>query len=778
VKRALVVCSGFAVRAEVLNSAACAEVMLRAHGFDVARCDGADATRDGIMAAYQALIASSEPDDAAVVYYAGHGGGVVNSQYTVEADLPREFQHICPTDFAETRDGDFRGISSLELSLLLAELNARTRNATTIFECCYAAEMTRGESPAPRAQITRVGVTAHLRRLRERARELPLAGSPDAIRVAAAGQRETARFVRLPPPDQRADLGLDGVPRPDAWIGAMTLGLSRLLLDARDKRVSWQAIAPLLRQQLAMQRPEIAGPVARLPFSLDVVSAVAFPVRRHRDGAMLEAGIILGVSKGDVYGVMPQGSTDIDDAALVAKLTIEEASAHRSYARVDWGHAQFPPGAVAIVKAHALPPYPVRIDAPRTARTAIAARLHHTGRLRPAGDDECALAELRLRSPDLELLDELGPLAPPLAYPARLDDAVHDVLNLATVKRLRDITPHGLTEHDVSVTAGVVAGGAFQAIANGDALGLHDRIAIRLQNTTDRTLWASLFNIGLRQTIAQVGPAAGIRLPPGGSYQFGNDDAGQLAGFELRWPAGLPRTQPRPDTVMTIVTTQPSDLSALQSTSGVSRSTSPLDALFDEIATTRLRTRGPSHSLAPEHLAIAWRKFLLFPIEASLDLGAIELDASPGSASAPCDEPLGSVTLEGLEAAPATRVDVLVCARSSISYRACTPRASGTSTVWTGDARDGVDVYLWTSTGCRERTLDELLVERPLADAIRLLDSPGPLARGGSLHLAALARDCLRSTRPQVATAFRGSFGSRGSCRYTTPSASFTLTIR
>lgn len=628
--RALVICSGFDLKAEMLNSTACAEQMLRAHDFVITRCVGPDATREGILAAYTALIASCGETDAAVVYYTGHGGLAVNKQYTVDADLPRCFQHICPTDYAKTKDGDFRGISSLELSLLLAALTGRTPNATTIFECCFAAQMTRGGDapapPAPRPQLTRVGVTGHLRELRERARQLPAAGNRAAVRVSAAGQTESAVFTRLPPPEIHSALGLDELPRPDEWIGAMTLWLARLLIDAKGKRVPWRAIAPLLRSHLAVQRPEIAGPDMRLPFSLEEVSAVAFAVREHDGGARLEAGTLLGVSKGDVYGIMPQGSSDLEDARLIANLTIDEADAFRSSARrVQWcnDHSRIPPGAVAVARSVALAPYPVRIDAPDAIRDVVAATLQATGRLRGATDDEPVLAEIRVSQAMLEVRDELGPLSPVVSYPAQLDDAVQDILNLATVKRLRDITPRGISEEEVSVVLGVVGGdGAFRAIANGEALGLGDRIALRLHNTTDRRLWASVFNVGLRRTIARIdGSTTGIELPARASYQLGNDASGQLVGCELTWPAGLPRDQPRADTIMTIVTARPVDLAFLETTSGSSRSMPgalSVVALFDELATTRARGRGNEDSLAPADLAIVWRHYQLSPIDTRL----------------------------------------------------------------------------------------------------------------------------------------------------------------
>jgi hypothetical protein len=50
--------------------------VLHALGFEVAQCKCNAATRDGILASLDALIAASEPGDAALIHYFGHGGRV------------------------------------------------------------------------------------------------------------------------------------------------------------------------------------------------------------------------------------------------------------------------------------------------------------------------------------------------------------------------------------------------------------------------------------------------------------------------------------------------------------------------------------------------------------------------------------------------------------------------------------------------------------------------------------------------------------------------------
>lgn len=126
------------------NSVACITQVLEARGFDIERCEGTDATRDGILRACDSLIERAGTNDAIVVYYVGHGGLVTNLRYSPNDDLPSRIQHICPTDFGDTTEDDFRGISYFELTLQVVNLTKKTQNVTLILECDFSAQMIRG----------------------------------------------------------------------------------------------------------------------------------------------------------------------------------------------------------------------------------------------------------------------------------------------------------------------------------------------------------------------------------------------------------------------------------------------------------------------------------------------------------------------------------------------------------------------------------------------------------------------------------------------------------
>lgn len=267
-KRALVIGSQTDGLTGVEHDAAAMAAMLAARGFAVDLRVAERATREGIAAGYAALIAASAADDAAVIYYAGHGA--------YADDGATRYQAIVPTDMAASTDDDFRGITTWELSIWQAQLTRRTRNATVILDCCHAAGMGRLDGVArawPHPLV--VGVAAHLAALRARHGEayaqVAPHGDPHAVRVAAASHDQVAYEASHD----------DGATR-----GVFTTALLEVLQI--DAAMAWAAIIDAVRarvlRRFPSQRPEVAGPSRRRAFSLDEVTredAVRMPPGEH-----------------------------------------------------------------------------------------------------------------------------------------------------------------------------------------------------------------------------------------------------------------------------------------------------------------------------------------------------------------------------------------------------------------------------------------------------------------------------------------------------------------
>ena len=229
---------------------------LEKRDFTVERCVGLDATRDGIIEFYGTLIADTRAGDVALVYYSGHGGYAwpVDSEAVGALDPHRQF--IVPTDFGRSTAGDFRGITTPELSVLLGQLTTKTDNVVVLLDCCHSATMCRqtGHAAVRRLpEVVRADVQAHHRRRVAAGLRVDLAspaGSTTAVRlVAADGQGFAHELVRA-----------DGY----GTYGVFTRALVQALDEAAGTRVNWSWVYARVRhlvwELVPHQRPGVEGP--------------------------------------------------------------------------------------------------------------------------------------------------------------------------------------------------------------------------------------------------------------------------------------------------------------------------------------------------------------------------------------------------------------------------------------------------------------------------------------------------------------------------------------
>jgi hypothetical protein len=577
-RRALVIRSTYSEVGGTKNDVACMTAALTARGFEIDTCDGDAATRAGILAAYDRLIERSESGDAAVVYYTGHGGLTRNASYREGDGLPRALQHLRPTDFGATTDDDFRGISSFELSVKQDTLTRKTPNVTTILECCYSSDMSR-DPGVPQPKLTKAGLIRHLDPLRPQLERLSPAGNSLAIRIAACGTHQSALRTKMP--TALNTYGLRDAPGGD-YAGAMTLGLVAFLHNLGDARVPWRSIATWLRGFCAQQRPEIEGPTTRVPFTLDEVTTPSYRVRETAGSIEIDAGRVLGVSPGDIYDVRRAGSPQ-----AIATVTVDDVTSTHALARVTrWHSAEHVIPYDASTHTVSLAParYPVSVASPAlAAAVAVSPRL----RVASAKSAEPWLGELRESGAGHEIVDRDGQQL----FPSRenVAEAIADLDALANVRRLHELVSD--CELPATVTLGVAVDGLVVPLADhGDYVGLGDRIALRIETDSDRTLYAHVFNVGIRARVTRMTSApSGHRFAKGADLLLGGAIANdKLLGWRLRWPDRFPRDRARIDRLLVIVTLVPVDLSALVS-AGSARSA-------DEVA-------------------VYWRDYLLYPIE-------------------------------------------------------------------------------------------------------------------------------------------------------------------
>lgn len=580
----------------VLNDVEAMELALVPRGFTVHRLVTPDATRAGILDAYEKLIADADPDGAYVVYYSGHGGRLVSPG-------GRDLQFIVPDDYGDSRHDDFRGITDAELSVLLARLTDRTPNVTVLLDCCHAAHMSR-QLPGGRVKTllrsapghwvaTYESVDRHLQDLVARGLPIdrrPLVGNSRAVRVVACAPSESA---------------WEGTNRDGVEMGLLTDALCRALREADGLRVNWSTLIDGVRRQVqtfvSAQRPAVEGPSERQPFETTELDPLdTLPVTLDGpDRIQLLGAPLLGVGVGDEFAIMPSGAAGPGDGPVIGTATVQRLLPTAAVARLRLaGAGQVAPGVGQVVptgagqaasadagpvvpadaRAHrtraAAPALPVRLpDHPVRAELVDAMALRPM--LRPADPDTPATVEVVADEQGrLVVRDEAGPLhAAYPATPAGVRPIVANLQRIAQATALRRLSgdPDRPLRHAVRIEWGRVRDGREEPLPLSGALLFayaDERIYFRLTNEDEHhPVFVSLIDIGISSRIAVLTQSdpGGVRLAPGGSYTYGwNEDRRRLTGVEMTWPEGVDTAVPRPETVLVLISDAPVDVSVLR----------------------------------------------------------------------------------------------------------------------------------------------------------------------------------------------------------------------
>lgn len=266
-RTALLVGSATYHLAGVDNDLATMAAQLAGRGFTTLRCAGPQATRAGILDSYDRLICDTRHGDAVVVYYSGHGG-VAEPPPSIAAGhreaLPPRLQFIVPTDYAESAESDFRGITAAELSVLLVRLTNVTPNVTVILDTCHAAHMSRDDDLRVKAlhRPAYIDVAEHLSRLSQGGLDTTVRhvlGNQDAVRIVACGPEQSAY-------EYTNDAG--------RRTGVLTESIGLALAATAGQPVTWagllQQVRDRVREIVPQQRPDAEGPALRRLFRTDV----------------------------------------------------------------------------------------------------------------------------------------------------------------------------------------------------------------------------------------------------------------------------------------------------------------------------------------------------------------------------------------------------------------------------------------------------------------------------------------------------------------------------
>jgi len=526
-------------------------------GFATTPITGAAATASAIRAQYRALIEASEADDAAVLYYSGHGGRVPDPASTNPA-RSEWLQYLVPHDAHSPAGDEPRVILAEELHLLGRELTAKTINATVVLDCCHAARMSRDGAALPKADpsvgVDLAAVAAWRTELRRRATPFSGDANPDLVRVVGCS------------PDQSSyELPSDAFG--GRTHGALTAALVPVLTSPAAAESRWRDVLDIVRRQVTErvpgQRPDVEGPDERLLFSVETRSLSGVLAVRVAGGVASAAdAALMGVGIGDTYTLTAPGAAAVPiDTAVVVRIVGGNAMLRTRQVAV----ADLPRDVVARPLRVALGARPVVVvPAAAVGRDALVAAIDSSPYLHVVDDAGAAgqalpLATVSVLDSGAEVRDEAG--LPLYGLPASINAAAGiatDLTTLARAAHVRDLKsgPPGATWPDEVELVALRLGddGVEVSLTTGEHLFVGDRVAFRSTNRGSGTRYVSVLDVGVtgRVTVLNEAEPDGTTLESGEGYTLGMETPGS-AGFDLFWPEGIPDDSPRSETFVIIV---------------------------------------------------------------------------------------------------------------------------------------------------------------------------------------------------------------------------------
>ncbi|KAL4733729.1 caspase domain-containing protein [Aspergillus similis] len=278
------------------------------HAANVRTLCGADATRENILYAWEAMISETSGEDSVVIYYSGHGGMAEararDRNTPIQAQDPRRIQFLVPYDYDPSLQ-EWRGILDSEISKLLLDTTRRTQNVTYILDCCHSARL--GRKPRAHHAIPKAlsmtdydRMMLHVRQLRKESKLLENECwiNPHVVRIAAAADRESAWQY------QNAE---------GKHVGILTEKLDLLMTGNQKNQFSWRSVMAgvraLVENEFAAdekpQQPGSAGADTRVPFSTEVNWSKALVAEVRDKYIIIQGGHVHGISPGDSFVLTP-----------------------------------------------------------------------------------------------------------------------------------------------------------------------------------------------------------------------------------------------------------------------------------------------------------------------------------------------------------------------------------------------------------------------------------------------------------------------------------------
>jgi hypothetical protein len=535
------------------------------------------ATRADILAAMQRLIAATQPDDAVVLYYSGHGAKLDSSTRAMIGETAYH-QFLVPSDFEQSTEDDFRGYTNAELSLDLDALTRKSKNVIVIMDCCHAGRVLRsgpGEQQQLKWQDTSkypavrhldvvgrwaASAARHYEKLRE-ARQLELdkrdaEANPWAVRLLASASGGKAYEVECPPSEGSTH----------RFAGTMTFALHQALMGIDPACTTWQDVGRMIRQtpqrRGGQQRVTIEGPCRRLLFSLSEREQLGeLDLELGHGRILITGGRLAGLVEGDRYELRTLTDRGVDAPLGEAIITVVESSYAEVHTSVKLESLR--PGSSARPLRYARARAAVElVGVPPTSKQheLLAARVGASGFLRvvePGADDDAlpVVATLRFENERLQLWCEgvgfdqpraFDPARSPTAAERLAEHMTQSLHRLARAVCLRSLTGvAGQLAPTWELTWALVEDGRLgRTLERGnEQLAAGERFTVWLRSS--QPLWLTAFAVGPDARIELLTRAqpGGVEIEPGSAGYLLSQRSGEtptnLRGIEVSRSSSL-----------------------------------------------------------------------------------------------------------------------------------------------------------------------------------------------------------------------------------------------
>ncbi len=309
-----------------------------------------DATREGILAAFDALVRDTAPGDVVVFYFAGHGSQRTDREGDEPSGLDSTLMPVDTYGAFGTPEQNL-DITDDEIFLRLEQLVAKTSAITVIVDACHSGTITRS------AEFDLPGFAVRGLPADTRAATTPSPIPPELwSRLGGAGATRSAGTENasgwLPLHEHYVlisgcrDEELSGEflwPLEDgseARHGALTFYLARALQRATAgttyRSVFEEVAAKVTHVRQGKQHPQLEGKSDRILFGLEEIPPMRYvrllAVADEGTYVTLAAGAALGVTVGTMVALYPVDAISTDERTPLARATVTEVSALSSVA--------------------------------------------------------------------------------------------------------------------------------------------------------------------------------------------------------------------------------------------------------------------------------------------------------------------------------------------------------------------------------------------------------------------------------------------------------------